>query len=113
MARILITGRACYVGSHCAKKLAAAGHDGIVFDNLTFGHRAFVRWSRFVEGDIRDSAALDLVFHSHQIDAVMHFAALAYVGDSVSSPSRYYDINVNGTRMLLDAMLKAGVPTIV
>ena len=62
MARVLITGGAGYVGSHCAKALAAAGHDGIVFDNLTFGHREFVRWTRFIEGDIRDLAALDFVF---------------------------------------------------
>ena len=113
MARVLITGGAGYVGSHCAKAVAAAGHDGIVFDNLTFGHREFVRWSRFVQGDIRDLAALDLIFRSHQIDAVMHFAALAYVGELVAAPSRYYDVNVHGTRVLLDAMVRAGVPTIV
>src|SRR5512139_1394667 len=104
MARVLITGGAGYVGSHCAKALAAAGHDGIVFDNLTLGHREFVRWSRFIDGDIRDPPALDFVFRAHQIDAVMHFAALAYVGESVTAPSQYYDVNVNGTRVLLDAM---------
>src|SRR5262249_46370263 len=102
-----------YVGSHCAKALAAAGHDGIVFDNLDFGHKEFVRWSRFVQGDIRDPAALDFVFEAHQIDAVMHFAALAYVGESVKAPSQYYDVNVHGTRVLLDRMVKAGVPRIV
>ena len=59
MARVLITGGAGYVGSHCAKALAAAGHDEIVFDNLTFGHREFVRWCPFIQGDIRDSSALD------------------------------------------------------
>jgi UDP-glucose-4-epimerase GalE len=113
MARILITGGAGYVGSHCAKALAAAGHDGIVFDNLTFGHREFVRWGPLVEGDIRDAAALEALFSAHRFDAVMHFAALAYVGESVTVPGRYYDVNVNGTRVLLDAMARAEVPAIV
>src|SRR5262245_9730092 len=71
MARILITGGAGYVGSHCAKALAAAGHEGIVFDSLLFGHREFVRRGTLVEGNIRDAAALDAVFAAHRIDAVM------------------------------------------
>jgi UDP-glucose 4-epimerase len=66
-----------------------------------------------VEGDIRDSVALDSVFHAHRIDAVMHFAALAYVGESVMEPSRYYDVNIYGTKMLLDAMVRAGVSTMI
>src|SRR5262245_53745805 len=113
MASILVTGGAGYVGSHCAKAIAAAGHELIVFDNLTFGHREFVRWGRLVEGDIRDSVALHDLFNAHRIDAVMHFAALAYVGESVTVPGRYYDVNVNGTRVLLDAMVRADVPLIV
>jgi UDP-glucose 4-epimerase len=71
MARILITGGAGYVGSHCAKALAAAGHQGVVFDNLVFGHREFVRWGPLIEGDIRNAAALDAVFSSHRFDAVI------------------------------------------
>jgi UDP-glucose-4-epimerase GalE len=113
MARILITGGAGYVGSHCAKALATAGHEGIVFDNLTFGNREFVRWGPLIEGDIRDAAALDAAFRAHRVDAVMHFAALAYVGESVTEPNRYYDVNVHGTRVLLDAMVRAEVPAIV
>jgi UDP-arabinose 4-epimerase len=113
MARILITGGAGYVGSHCAKALAAAGHEGVVFDSLLFGHRKFVRWGPLIEGDIRNAAALDAVFSAHQFDAVMHFAALAYVGESVTAPGRYYDVNVNGTWTLLDAMVRAGVRSIV
>jgi UDP-arabinose 4-epimerase len=113
VARILITGGAGYVGSHCAKELAEAGHEGIVFDNLLFGHREFVRWGSLIEGDIRDRAALDAVFSAHRFDAVMHFAALAYVGESVTAPGRYYDVNIQGTRTLLDAMVQAGVPAIV
>ena len=113
MARILITGGAGYVGSHCAKALAVAGHEGLVFDSLLFGHREHVRWGELIEGDIRDSAALDAVFAAQRIDAVMHFAALAYVGESVTAPGRYYDVNVHGTRVLLDAMVRAGVGVIV
>ena len=72
-----------------------------------------MRWGPLVEGDIRDSAALDALFSAHRIEAVMHFAALAYVGESVTVPGRYYDVNVHGTRVLLDAMVRAGVPLIV
>ncbi len=113
MARILITGGAGYVGSHCAKALAAAGHEGVVFDSLLFGHRDHVRWGRLIEGDIRDAAALDAVFASQHFDGVMHFAALAYVGESVTAPERYYDVNVHGTRVLLEAMIRSGVRLIV
>src|SRR4051812_10437721 len=105
MARVLITGGAGYVGSHCAKALASAGHEGVVFDSLQFGHSDFVRWGKLIQGDIRDGRALDLALTTGQIDAVMHFAALAYVGDSVINPNLYYDNNVHGTRTLLDAML--------
>src|SRR5262249_55081246 len=113
MARILITGGARYVGSHCAKALSAAGHDGVVFDNLLFGHRELVRWGPLIEGDIRDAAALNDLFSAHRFDAVMHFAALAYVGESVTAPGRYYDVNMNGTRTLLDAMVRADVRSII
>jgi UDP-glucose-4-epimerase GalE len=113
MACILITGGAGYVGSHCVKALSNAGHNCLVLDNMSTGHRAFVRWGQLLEGDIRDPAMLDLVFSKHRIDAVMHFAALAYVGESVSTPSRYYDVNIHGTRVLLDAMVRAGVLKII
>jgi UDP-arabinose 4-epimerase len=113
MARILITGGVGYVGSHCSKALAAAGHNSVVFDNLLFGHREFARWGPLIEGDIRDASALNAVFSEYRFDAVMHFAALAYVGESVTAPGRYYDVNVNGTRTLLDAMVRAGVRSII
>ena len=113
MARILITHGAGYVGSHCAKALAAVGHQGVVLDNIVFGHREVRTLGTIDEADIRDAAALDAVFSSHRFDAVMHFAALAYVGESVTAPGRYYDVNVNGTRTLLDAMVRAGVHSIV
>src|SRR4030095_5605385 len=71
MAQILITGGAGYIGSHCAKALALAGHDGVVFDNLLFGHREFVRWGPLSEGDIRNVSALDAIFSAYRFDAVM------------------------------------------
>ena len=104
MARILITGGAGYIGSHAAKAVAQAGHEPVVLDSLLYGHRDFVRWGPFVEGDIRDAELLDRVLTEYQIAAVMHFAALAYVGESVTEPELYYDVNINGTRILLDAM---------
>jgi UDP-arabinose 4-epimerase len=102
MARILITGGAGYVGSHCAKALATAGHEAIVFVSMASGHREFLRWGPLVEGGIRVAEALDALFRVHRIDAVMHFAVLAYVGESVTEPGRYYDVNIQGTRTLLD-----------
>jgi UDP-glucose-4-epimerase GalE len=113
MARILITGGAGYIGSHCAKALATAGHDCVVLDNFLFGHREFVRWGPLIECDIRNATALNDAFSSYRFDAVMHFAALAYVGESVTAPDKYYDVNINGTRTLLDAMMRNDVRSIV
>lgn len=113
MATFLVTGGAGYVGSHTVKALAQAGHACLTYDNLSTGYRDFVRWGPLIEGDIRDGGALDRAFAAQAIDAVIHFAAVAYVGESVSDPGRYYDININGTRTLLDAMLRAGVGSIV
>jgi UDP-glucose-4-epimerase GalE len=113
MGRILITGGAGYIGSHCAKALAAAGHELIIFDSLLFGHRDFVRWGKLIEGDIRDATAVCSLMATFPIDAVMHFAALAYVGESIAAPGRYYDTNVHGTRTLLDAMVRVGVRVLV
>ena len=88
-----MTGGAGYVSSHCAFMSGRGERFGVVFDNLLFGHREFVRWGPLIEGDIRNSAALDAVFSAQRF-SVMHFAALA----SVTGPGRYYDVNVNGTR---------------
>jgi UDP-glucose-4-epimerase GalE len=113
MASILVTGGAGYVGSHACKALAAAGHAPIAYDNLGRGHRELVRWGPLEEGDVRDGARLDAVFARHRIDAVMHFAALAYVGESVGEPALYYRNNVGGTLELLEAMRRAGVDLLV
>jgi UDP-arabinose 4-epimerase len=72
------------------------------------GHREFVRWGKLIEGDIRNGTALEVVFSTYKMDAVMHFAALAFIGESFVIPSDYCDVNVHGTRVLLDAMTIRG-----
>ena len=88
MTRILVTGGAGYIGSHCCKALAAAGIEPVVYDDFSTGHAEFVRWGPLVEGDIRDGHALRAALTKHRPDAVMHFAALALVGESVADPGR-------------------------
>jgi UDP-glucose-4-epimerase GalE len=110
---ILVTGGAGYIGSHACKALAVAGYRPVVFDNLSRGHREAVRWGPLVEGDIADRDRLSSALRAHQISAVMHFAAYAYVGESVSDPALYYRNNLVGTLALLDAMHDAGVDRIV
>ncbi len=111
MARILVTGGAGYVGSHCARHIAAAGHEVITFDNLSQGHREAVV-GELIVGDLRDRSALESAL-SRDIDAVMHFAALMAVGESVDMPVEYYDVNVGGTLNLLNAMTGAGCDKLV
>lgn len=101
---VLVTGGAGYVGSHCCKALAAAGFVPVVFDNLSTGHRDFVKWGPLVEGDIRDLAAVAETIQRLRPVAVMHFAALALVGESVRNPGRYWEVNVGGTLTVLEAM---------
>jgi UDP-glucose-4-epimerase GalE len=110
---ILVTGGAGYIGSHAAKALSRAGYRPIVYDNLSRGHRHAVRWGPFVEGDLVDRARLAAAFAEHDVSAVMHFAAFAYVGESVADPGLYYRNNVGGTIALLDAMQAAGIREIV
>jgi UDP-glucose 4-epimerase/UDP-arabinose 4-epimerase len=112
-ASILVTGGAGYIGSHTEKALAERGAKPVVFDNLTSGHREALQWGPFVEGDIRDADALQAAFEQHSVSAVVHFAGLIEVARSVVSPDLFYDVNVNGTRVLLDAMRRAGVPKLV
>jgi UDP-glucose 4-epimerase len=111
--KILVTGGAGYIGSHTAKALARAGHQPVVFDNLSFGHRWAVRWGPLVEGDLSDKALLRSVLETHEIDAVIHFAASAYVGESMQNPRKYFRNNVVNTLNLLDAMMDAKVKKIV
>jgi UDP-glucose 4-epimerase len=111
--RVLVTGGAGYVGSHAAKLLAESGHDVVVVDNLAEGHRAAVGKLHLVIADLLDRDKIIAVIQEHRIDAVMHFAAFAYVGVSVTEPARYYQNNIVGTLSLLDAMRETGVNRIV
>lgn len=113
MATILVTGGAGYIGSHCCLALTRAGHKVVVFDNLRNGHRPFVKWGPFVQGDIRDRAAVAAAFAEHRPDAVLHCAALIEVGESVQFPERFYDNNVNGALVVLDVMRETGVAPFV
>jgi UDP-glucose 4-epimerase len=104
---ILVTGGAGYIGSHAVKALEARGVKVIILDNLVYGHRDLVEanfQAELVVGDIGDKDLLAKIFSSHKIDAVMHFAAYAYVGESVVDPAKYYQNNVVGTIALLDVM---------
>jgi UDP-glucose 4-epimerase len=118
---VLVTGGAGYIGSHTCVELMAAGLTPVIVDNLVNSKREAVRRIAriagrepvFVEADVRDAAALDRVFASHPIDAVVHFAGLKAVGESVAQPLRYYDNNVHGTLVLVGAMQRAGVRRMV
>ena len=113
----LVLGGAGFIGSHITLELLASGYEVIVFDDLSNSSAKSIervgRLSngapRFIEGDIRDAAALDALFTEHDIDAVIHLAGLKAVGESVSHPERYYDVNVSGSTTLFNAMLRHGV----
>lgn len=111
--RVLVTGGAGYVGSHAVRLLRAAGHDVCVYDNLSRGHRAAVGDCPLVVGDLADGALLEQTLREHRAEAVLHFAALALVGESVADPALYYATNVGGSLSLLDAMRRAGVTRLV
>jgi UDP-glucose 4-epimerase len=101
--RILVTGGAGYIGSHAVRLFLARGHDVWVYDNLIYGHRQAVPADRLIEADLSESYRLDNAFVMHRIDAVVHFAAFAYVGESVKDPAKYYLNNLVNTIYLLDA----------
>lgn len=105
--RVLITGGSGYVGSHATRELSRAGHEVILYDNLTTGCRALAKGFEFVEGDIADAAKLAPLLA--RVDAVMHFAASAYVGESVQNPRKYFRNNVENGLCLLDSVLASPV----
>ena len=111
--KILITGGAGYIGSHTCKELARLGHSVIVYDNLSTGHREFVRFGDFEYGDIRDTQNLRECLKRHFPDGIIHFAASAYVGESVVNPGKYFHNNVVGTLSILDAMRDEHISNIV
>ncbi|MGE0201103.1 MAG: UDP-glucose 4-epimerase GalE [Candidatus Melainabacteria bacterium] len=110
---ILVTGGAGYIGSHCVQQLLADGRRVVVLDDLSTGFRELILTDDFVEGSTRDADVLARIFRRHDIGLVMHFAASAYVGESVTDPARYYENNVLGTLSLLQAMRRAGVNRMV
>ena len=110
---VLVTGGAGYVGSHACKALAENGFLPVTIDNLVYGHEWAVKWGPLIKGDINDRKLLDQVFTTYAPLAVLHFAAFAYVGESVVSPDRYYRNNVVGTITLLDAISAHGCRNLV
>jgi UDP-glucose-4-epimerase GalE len=110
---VLVTGGAGYIGSHTCKVLAEAGYEPITLDNLIYGHRWAVKWGPFVEGDLADTALLHRVIQDYGVQAVVHFAAYAYVGESMQDPGKYFQNNVANTLNLLDAMVKHEIQPIV
>jgi UDP-arabinose 4-epimerase len=110
---IIVTGGAGYIGSHACKALAQTGYLPVVYDNFCSGHKWAVKWGALEYGDILDRRRLVEVLASHRADAVMHFAAFAYVGESVREPLKYYHNNMAGSLNLLEAMREVGVRRIV
>ncbi len=110
---VLVTGGAGYVGSHCCKAFAKAGWRVVTFDNLSRGWADLVKWGDLIEGELNDRAALDSAMSRVRPDAVAHFAAYAYVGESVSDPGLYYRNNTLGTLNLMEAMVAHGVDRMI
>ena len=105
--RVLVTGGCGYVGSHAARELTASGHEVVLYDNLSTGHRRFSEGYKFIEADIADKVRLAKVLEETEV--VMHFAASAYVGESVTNPRKYFHNNVESALKLLDAVLASSV----
>ncbi|HLA39855.1 MAG TPA: UDP-glucose 4-epimerase GalE [Candidatus Glassbacteria bacterium] len=111
--KVLLTGGAGYIGSHANKLLAGRGHETVVLDNLQRGHASAVRWGRLIKADLLDYATLHSIFAAEKFEAVMHFAALIFVGESVKEPQAYYQNNVTGSLNLLAAMVEHGVKNLI
>ena len=111
--RILVTGGAGYIGSHTVKRLLGRGHDVTVYDSLVFGHRQAVPADRLVVGDLKDVDRVDHLMVVNRIEAVVHFAAFAYVGESVTNPAKYYANNLINSLNLLDRVRRLGISRFV
>src|SRR5438552_3336981 len=111
--RILVTGGAGYIGSHAVKLFLARGHDAWVYDNLSMGHRKAVPAERLIVGDLAQAERLDQVLLERRIEAVVHFAAFALVGESVKNPAKYYQNNLVNTLNLMDALRRHEVKRFV
>ena len=104
MSNILITGGAGYIGSHVCKMLAEEGHTPVTYDNLSNGNRDAIQWGPFEEGDILDQDKLRYILKKYQPEAVLHFAAYAYVGESIIKPKKYYRNNVDYSKINYEYM---------
>ena len=113
MRHVLVTGGAGYIGSHACKALAKAGYTPVAYDNLCFGHEWAAKWGPLERGDILDRTRLNQVLAQYKPEAVMHFAAFTYVGESVGDPGKYYRNNVIGSLTLLEAMRDHSVGRLV
>ncbi len=111
--RVLVAGGAGFIGSHMTKMLRETGHEAVVYDNLSHGHRDAVSQAQLVVGDLADSRRLDSLFAAHRFDVVMHFASFIEVGESVSNPAKYYRNNLANMATLLAAMAQHGVARII
>lgn len=110
---VLVCGGAGYIGSHANKQLSQEGYGTVVFDNLRYGHREAVKWGHFEQGDLENTRDIERVFQKYDIQAVMHFAAYAYVGESVREPEKYYYNNIANTLNLLHVMKEYGCKRII
>jgi UDP-glucose 4-epimerase len=110
---ILVTGGAGYIGSHTLLSLVEAGHEPVTLDNLYYGHRQAVLEGHFVQADLADETALSRLFETFPIEAVIHFAAFCYVGESMEAPEKYFNNNLVNGLNLLNTMLKSGVDKII
>ncbi|HWQ60585.1 MAG TPA: UDP-glucose 4-epimerase GalE [Candidatus Fimivivens sp.] len=111
--KILVTGGAGYIGSHTVRALRSSGHQVVIFDNLSTGHRSAVSDFEFFHGDLANRSDLEAVFSRHSFDAVVHFAGSIEAGESMKDPKRFFDNNVRNGLNLLEAMLAHGVMNIV
>jgi UDP-glucose 4-epimerase len=111
--KVLVTGGAGYIGAHACKALARAGFTPVAFDNLSTGWSEAVKWGPLVKGDLMDRASIDAALAEHRPVAVLHFAALSLVGESMRDPGRYWRVNVGGALNLLEACAAAGVKNFV
>jgi UDP-arabinose 4-epimerase len=111
--RVLVTGGAGYIGSHTAKALARAGYEPVVLDNFSMGHREAVKWGPYVHADLADSDGIRLLLARYKVMAAIHFAASAYVGESIDHPRKYFRNNVVNTLNLVEALVDAGVRQVV
>jgi UDP-glucose 4-epimerase/UDP-arabinose 4-epimerase len=110
---VLVLGGAGYIGSHACKSLALKGYTPITYDDLSLGHESFVQWGPLVRGDIADTPRVIATIREFSVVSVLHFAAVAYVGESVVKPAKYYAINVRGTMSVLNALRTTDCKTIV